>query len=101
MPQVLRVSPVNFCIVRIFSVVLMAFLYFDICHYHSGKYQNMEKPLKHQKRLGLTFVWRHRKAPFSHTVLPFKNLAVKADCDLITKQVLDRTEDNIHRLRFK
>ena len=35
-------------LVRVFSDVLVAFLYFDI-----GKYQNMEKPLKHQRRLGL------------------------------------------------
>ena len=42
-------------LVRVFSDVLVAFLYFDICHYIfvSGKYQNMENPLKHQRRLGL------------------------------------------------
>ena len=44
-------------LVRVFSDVLVDFLYFDICHYrteqNSGKYQNMEKPLKHQRRLGL------------------------------------------------
>ena len=38
------------------SDVLVAFLYFDICHYQRGKYQSMEKPLKHQRRLGLTWV---------------------------------------------
>ena len=35
----------------------MAFLYFDtccICHLISGKYQNKEKPLKRQKRLGIS-----------------------------------------------
>ena len=40
-------------LVRVFSDVLVAFLYFDICHLFSGKYQNMEKPLKHQRRVGL------------------------------------------------
>ena len=40
-----------FNVVRVFSDVSMAFLCFDICH--SGKYQNKEKPLKHQRRLGL------------------------------------------------
>ena len=35
-------------LVRVFSDVLVAFLYFV-----SGKYQNMEKPLKYQRRLGL------------------------------------------------
>ena len=39
-------------LVRVFSDVLVDFLYLYICHY-SGKYQNMEKPLKHQRRLGL------------------------------------------------
>ena len=42
---------ITFHIVGIFSDILVAFLYFDI----SGKYQNMEKPLKHQRRLGLPF----------------------------------------------
>ena len=42
-------------IVRVFSDVLVAFLYFDICRQiSSGKYQNMEKPLKHQRMLGLS-----------------------------------------------
>ena len=41
-------------LVRVFSDILVAFLYFDICHYICGKYQNIEKPLKHQRRLGLT-----------------------------------------------
>ena len=40
-------------LVRVFSDVLVAFLYFDICHFVSGKYQNMEKLLKHQRRLRL------------------------------------------------
>ena len=32
----------------------MAFSYFDICHlFGSGKYQNKEKPLKRQRKLGL------------------------------------------------
>ena len=34
-------------VVRVFSDVLVAYLYFDI-----GKYQNMEKLLKHQRGLG-------------------------------------------------
>ena len=38
------------------SDVLVAFLYFDICHYQRGKYQIMEKPLKHQRGLRLTWV---------------------------------------------
>ena len=41
-------------LVRIFSEVLVAFLYSDIC-----QYQNMEKPLKHQRGLGL--VWKVTK----------------------------------------
>ena len=41
-------SPAGIGLVRVFSDVLVSFLYFDICHY-----QNMEKPLKHQRRLGL------------------------------------------------
>ena len=43
-----RWNSVPIQLVRVFSDVLVAFLYFDICHY-SGKYQNMEKPITSEK----------------------------------------------------
>ena len=62
-------------IVRCFSDVLEDYLYFDICHYHSGKYQNIEKPVKHQRSLGLPletrkFTWTFgRPAILGNTTL--------------------------------
>ena len=49
-------SPPWLHVVRVFSDVLVAFLYFDFAIASgngSGNYQIMEKPLKHQRRLGL------------------------------------------------